>query len=287
MNTIDLHIHSNHSDGSYTPREIVRKAAKKGLHAISIADHDTITQIKESLEAGEKCRLDVIAGVEVSADFPDGTMHILGYFVDPDNDELFDMVSQFRAGRDERNPKIIEKLNALGADIAYEEVLREAGGLSVGRPHIARVLVKKGFVKNMDEAFRKYLAKGAPAYVNRVRFSSAKIISVIKQAGGLAFLAHPKQLRIGELSQLQTVVEQLVAEGLDGIEVYSSCHSKEETEAYQHIAHTYNLLISGGSDFHGASKPDVGLGYIGEGIELDRSLVDEMKKRLMSRESHS
>ena len=287
MNTIDLHIHSTHSDGSYTPRELVKRAKKKGLHAISIADHDTITQIKESLEAGEKYRLEVIAGVEVSADFTGGTMHILGYFVDPDDDGLFDMVSQFRAGRDERNPKIIEKLNALGADIAYEDVLREAGGLSVGRPHIARVLVKKGFVKSMEEAFRKYLAKGAPAYVNRVRFSSAKIISVIKQAGGLAFLAHPKQLRIGEIQQLQTLVEELIAEGLDGIEVYSSCHSKEETEAYKHIAHTYNLLISGGSDYHGASKPEVGLGYIGEGIELDRSLVDEMKKRLMSRESRS
>jgi len=257
-------------------------AEKKGMKAISITDHDTISQIKESLEAGKKSRLEVISGVEVSAEFTGGTMHILGYFVDPDNNELYDMLSRFREGRDERNPKIVEKLNSLGLAIEYEDILREAGGVTVGRPHIARVLVKKGFVKNMEEAFGKYLAKGALAYFDRKRFSSAEIISVIKKAGGLAFLAHPKQLRINEIGRLQTLVEGLASEGLEGIEAFSSCHSKSEIEEYKKIASKYNLLISGGSDFHGMSKPEISIGYVGKGIEIDPSIIEEMKKRVSS-----
>jgi len=280
VNTIDLHIHSNHSDGAYSPQEIVRIAEKKGLRAIAVADHDTISHIKPVLSAGEGASLDVLAGVEVSAEFRGGTMHILGYFVDPDNNELYDMLNRFREGRDERNPQIIEKLNALGIMIDYEEVLQEAAGMSIGRPHIARVLVNKGVVSNMQEAFDKYLKKGAPAYVNRVRFSSQKIISVIKSAGGLAFLAHPKQLNMTDIKDLTALVEKLVHEGLDGIEVYSSCHTAEDIRTYETLTRTYDLLVCGGSDFHGISKPDIAMGFIGEGIELDYQIVEKMKARL-------
>jgi len=284
MNTIDLHIHSNHSDGSHTPREIVRMAEKKGMKTIAIADHDTLTHIKETRAASEEVGCEAFAGVEVSADFSGGTMHLLGYFVDPDNDELFDMLDRFRGARNERNPKIIEKLNTLGCAITFEDVVREAAGSSVGRPHIARVMVRKGLVQNMEEAFQKYLAKGAPAYVNRERFPAQKIIQVIHRAGGLAFLAHPKQLNLS-IPDLHVLVGQLVADGLEGIEVYSSGHTREEMETYSVIAKEYNVLMSGGSDFHGSNKPDIDMGFVGEGIELDTNMVEKMKQQHMRRKN--
>ena len=282
MNTIDLHIHSTHSDGTLTPQKIVELALKEGMRVISVADHDTVTQVKEVAKAAEGADIEVISGVEVSADFTEGTMHILGYGVDPDNDELYEMLQEFRRGRDERNPQIVEKLRELGIDIAYEEVLREAGGVAVGRPHIAQVLLKKKAVKTMKEAFDKYLAKGAPAYFDRIRFSSLKIISAIHNAGGLAFLAHPKQLRIDNKNNLDKLVQKLIDEGLDGIEVYSSCHSKEERKQYLKIAEKYDLLISGGSDYHGIDKDYINMGFVGDGIELDYSVVEKMKARLNS-----
>ena len=280
MNTIDLHMHSTHSDGSFSPGELVRLAEKKNLKVIAITDHDTVTHVKEALLAGEVSTVEVISGVEVSADFSRGTMHILGYFIDPENDALYQMLGAFRKGRDERNPVIVEKLKALGIEIEYQEVLKEAGGVSVGRPHIAKVLLRKGVINTLQEAFNKYLAKGAPAYVDRTRFSSEEIINVIHEAGGLAFLAHPKQLKREDKRELIAVIDQLIAEGIDGIEVYSSCHTKKETKLYRKIAEEKNLLISGGSDFHGVVKKNINLGFIGPGINLDPGIVEEMKKRL-------
>jgi predicted metal-dependent phosphoesterase TrpH len=225
--------------------------------------------------------VEIIPGIEVSAEYDSrGTMHILGYFVDPENDEIFAMLQEFRDGRDARNPKIVKKLNELGLAIEYQEVLKEAAGQSVGRPHIARVLVNKGYVKNTKEAFDKYLAKGAPAYFDRVRFYPEKIIQVIHTAGGLAFLAHPKQLGLSNKEQLDRLIAQLVSYGLDGIEVYSSCQSKKDNKQYLALARKYDLLVSGGSDFHGLTKEHVDMGFMGDGVSLDYSIVEKMKERL-------
>lgn len=283
MNTIDLHMHSNHSDGSHSPYELVAMAKSRGLRTISITDHDTISQISESLQAAEALSFDVIAGVEVSAEYDGGTMHILGYGVDPDNDALFAMLQKFREGRDLRNPRIIEKLQELGVPIAYEEVLKEAAGASVGRPHIARVLVRKGVVSEMQEVFDTYLAKGAPAYVERFRFSSREIIDVIHQSGGVAFLAHPKLLRIDRAEVLHSLLQRLISEGLDGIEAYSQCHTKKEIHQYEKLAKQYRLAISGGSDFHGDGKPYVVMGSIGKDVVLDPVHVETLKAMIAER----
>jgi 3',5'-nucleoside bisphosphate phosphatase len=285
MNQIDLHMHSTCSDGTMTPRELIVYAKEKGLRTISVTDHDTISHIKDVLTAAAESDIEVIPGIEVSAEYDArGTMHILGYYIDPENDEIYDMLQDFRDGRDERNPKIIARLNELGLKIEYKDILKESAGQSVGRPHIARVLVNKGYVKDTKEAFDVYLAKGALAYFDRVRFSPEKIISVIHASGGLAFLAHPKQLGIKNRAELETLIEQLIVYGLDGIEVYSSCHMPKNIKLYLDLAKKYDLLISGGSDFHGGTKGYIDMGSIGDAIQLEYAIVEQMKARLKTRQ---
>mgnify|MGYP006286122701 FL=1 len=281
MNRIDLHMHSTCSDGTMTPSEIVDYAARRGMRIISITDHDTVAHVKEALLAAEERSVEMIPGIEVSAEYESrGTMHILGYFIDHTNEDMNKMLRRFREGRDERNPKIVSRLNELGLDIEYKDVLKEAAGQTVGRPHIAQVLVDKGYVRNSKEAFTKYLAKGSPAYFDRIRFYPDTIIDIIHKAGGLAFLAHPKQLAISDDTRLEELVRSLISFGLDGIEVYSSCHNKKERALYERIAEQYDLLISGGSDFHGVTKEHIELGYIGNGIEMKDRVVTKMKERL-------
>ena len=281
MNRIDLHMHSTCSDGTMTPSEIVDYAARRGMRIISITDHDTVAHVKEALLAAEERSVEMIPGIEVSAEYESrGTMHILGYFIDHTNEDMNKMLRRFREGRDERNPKIVSRLNELGLDIEYKDVLKEAAGQTVGRPHIAQVLVDKGYVRNSKEAFTKYLEKGSAAYFDRIRFYPDTIIDIIHKAGGLAFLAHPKQLAISDDTRLEELVRSLISFGLDGIEVYSSCHNKKERALYERIAEQYDLLISGGSDFHGVTKEHIELGYIGNGIEMKDRVVTKMKERL-------
>jgi 3',5'-nucleoside bisphosphate phosphatase len=280
MNTVDLHIHSHYSDGSQSVREIIHRAHKKKLKAISITDHDTIAQNREALEEGRKKKLEVITGVEVSAEYEPGTLHILGYFFDRENTELYEMLERFKNARDDRNPQIVQKLNELGIPLEYEDVLREASGIAVGRPHIARAMLKKGFVQSMGEAFDKYLSKGKPAYVNRDRLSAEEIIMVLQRSGGLAVLAHPFELKLENMDELDKLVGELITKGLQGIEVYSSCHSLEKIKDYEQLADKYNLLRTGGSDYHGDNKPKVDIGFVGEGIELSYEIVERMKDRI-------
>jgi predicted metal-dependent phosphoesterase TrpH len=281
MNEIDLHMHTTCSDGTMTPRQIIAHAKAKGMKVISVTDHDTISHISDILREAEGSGIEVIPGTEVSAEYDSrGTMHILGYYIDPTNDEIYIMLQQFRDGRDERNPKIIERLNELGVNIDYSDVLKEAAGQSVGRPHIARVMLNKGYVSSTKEAFDRYLAKGAPAYFDRVRFYPERIISVIHAAGGLAFLAHPKQLGIKKKDELEKLLIELMQYGLDGIEVYSSCHSAKDIAIYLELARKYDLLISGGSDFHGLLKDHIDMGCVGGDGQLDYAMVEKMKQRL-------
>ncbi len=280
MSEVDLHMHSTCSDGTMKPEELVELAEKKGLKAISITDHDTICHVKEVLAAAKDKSVEVIPGIEVSADFSGGTMHILGYFINPDDEGLYEMLRNFRSGREERNPKIIEKLNQLGVDISYAEVLKVAGSSIVGRPHIARVLIEKGYAKNHREAFDLYLAKGAKAYCDRVRAEAKTIIGKIHGAGGVAVLAHPKQLNAPNSEALETIVVELIEYGLDGIEVYSSCQNKKESAEYLKVAEKLNLIVTGGSDFHGGNKTNITMGTLGKGVELGYSVVEEMKARL-------
>jgi len=282
----DLHMHTVHSDGTLTPKELVRLAKQKGLSCIALTDHDTLSGVEEAQDEGNRIGVEVIAGVEISVKFEPGTMHILGYFIDRHSKKLQDGLAEIQEARRKRNPMIIEKLRVLGIDISLEEVERESGGDQVGRPHFARVLVEKGYVKDFEEAFNKYLTKGAPAYVDKRKLTSRGAIEMIEEAGGVASLAHPKLLKLDSMPErFEETLEQLRSEGLKGLEVYSSCQSKTEAARYKKTAERLGLLITGGSDFHGANRPQASLGWMGDGAFIPYGMIDQMKKLLLERKA--
>ena len=284
MNRIDLHTHSNYSDGSLSPRQLVQLAKETGLRAIALTDHDTVAGVEEALAAGEELDIEVVPGVEVSAQHPPGTMHILGYYVQVTNIELLRALQKLQQARADRNPKIIEQLRALGLEITIDEVLDLSGG-QIGRPHIAKALVNRGYVTSSEEAFSRYLKKGGVAYVEKFRFSPQEAIAMIRRAGGLAALAHPFTLEIGYGEQLTELVSKLQQLGLEGIEVFYHTHTEEMIEIYQEVADRLELVCTGGSDFHGDLQDysDFGNGLGGHG--LDYKLLQKIKEKLQERKA--
>src|SRR4030042_2599493 len=196
MGNIDLHLHTTASDGVMTPSQIVNHAKNKGLQAIAITDHDTIEGLKEGLLEGERIGLEVIPGIEISAEHSPGSMHLLGFFIDINHPTLKERLGYLQRARAERNPRMAEKLNKLGIDITFDEVLKASGGGQVGRPHFAQVLLEKGYVRNFQEAFDRFLKKGASAYVEKMRFSAEESIQFINEANGVAGLVHPNQSQL-------------------------------------------------------------------------------------------
>lgn len=276
--SIDLHTHSTASDGTYTPSDLIHYAKTKGLRAVALTDHDCIDGIDEAVHVGWEIGLEVIPGLEISADFSDGSMHLLGYFVDRSNPAFLTRLSALQQARKERNPKIVAKLRDQGMDLSYEEVEAVSGGGQVGRPHIARLLMEKGYVPTMADAFDRYLKKGAPAYVPRARFSPEESIELIHAAQGLAVLAHPSTLKVSP-DRLDRVMERLCAGGLDGLEVYYSTYSDEESRTYAELAARWELIPTGGSDFHGAHKPHIDLG-IGRGdLRIPYTVLERLRDR--------
>ena len=221
MSRIDLHLHTTHSDGSLPPAEVLALAQKAGVTALAITDHDIVAGIPEAIEAGARLGIEVIPGIEISSRYGESELHILGYFLDWKDVALSSRLAQLRASRHRRNPRIIEKLNHLGLDLTYEEVKALAGTESVGRPHIARVLMDKGYVQSAKEAFDRYLAEGAAAYVPRELPEPAEAIAWIRAARGIPVLAHPTWVKESE-DGLLTLCEKLKADGLGGIEVHYS-----------------------------------------------------------------
>lgn len=292
---VDLHTHSIASDGQLSPAEVIRLADRNNLAAVALTDHDTVDGLAEAAQAAASCpEMRFVPGIEVSAKYPVGCMHILGLGVDAAARELGAMCENLRASRRERNPKMIAKLQALGLAITLEEVeaaaarlaaeaagrtasAPAAGGKQVlGRLHMADALRRKGFVSSTAEAFSRYLGAGRPAYVDKERLDAAYIIETIRQAGGVAILAHPPQLLYENRAQLERVLRDLIGHGLGGIEVYHTDNSVEQTRLYLDFARRYGLIVSGGSDYHGPAKvqsrignPRVPLAAIGEDV-LDR-----------------
>lgn len=280
LNLVDLHTHSTASDGTLTPSQLVTAAKEQGLKAIALTDHDTITGLEEALAKGREVDLEVIPGVEISVDHAGGELHLLGYFLDLSCPQLHDTLARLQSYREERNPQMIAKLQAKGFDITMEEVKAMAGGKVVGRPHMAAVLVAKGYVVNMTEAFNKYLASGCPAYVEKQRLSPEEGINLVLQAKGIPVLAHPKYLPEKNLPDLEALVVRLKGLGLKGIEVHYTSHGRAEQEAYGQLADQYQLVVTGGTDFHGANKPDIQLG-IGMGtLRVPYSIVEKMKETI-------
>jgi predicted metal-dependent phosphoesterase TrpH len=276
MSRLDLHLHTTHSDGSFTPAEIVNMAEKAGVTALAITDHDITTGVPEAVAAGQERGIDVIPGIEISSIFGDSELHILGYFLDCRNEQLNERLAILRESRHSRNPKIIERLQAAGIDITYEEVRALAGTESVGRPHIARILMEKKVVASAKEAFDQWLADGRPAYVPRELPTPAEAIQWIKAAKGLPVLAHPTWVKTTE-GTLTDLARRLKAEGLDGVEVHYSTHTARQTRDYLALAKQLDLLVTGGSDFHGLTKPDIEVG-VGKGsLHVPGSLLDKLK----------
>lgn len=276
MSRLDLHLHTTHSDGSFTPTEVINLAWKAGVTALAITDHDITTGILEAAEAGQEHGIDVIPGIEISSTLGSSELHILGYFLDYQDIRLNEQLALLRESRHRRNPKIIERLQAAGIDITYEEVRALAGTESVGRPHIARVLMEKGVVATAKEAFDLWLADGRPAYVPRELPAPSEAIQWIKAAKGLPVLAHPTWVKATE-GTLTDLVRRLKADGLAGVEVHYSTHTPRQTREYLALAKQLDLLVTGGSDFHGITKPDIEVG-IGKGsLHVPDSLLDKLK----------
>jgi predicted metal-dependent phosphoesterase TrpH len=262
---VDLHTHSSASDGSLTPAELVALADRRRLAAIALTDHDTVDGLAQARAAARQFpSLRLVGGVELSAVWPEGTMHLLGLGIDPTSPALRELVSRLRASRDERNPKMLARLRDLGMDITMDDLLPGLGRGPkpvIGRLHMAHALVRKGYVADVKGAFERYLGAGKPAYVDKERLLPAEAIELVHQAGGLVALAHPVQLGCRNRAQYERVVRSLKRQGLDGVEAYHSEHSDELTRMLLDLARRHGLGATGGSDFHGQGKPETLLGH--------------------------
>lgn len=247
----DLHLHTNYSDGKFTPAQLIDLAKKSGISVISITDHDNVNGISEAIQHGSENGVQVIPGVEISADLGEQEVHILGYFIDHKNKTLLDFLSTSRRLRINRNEKIVRKLQDLGSKIEFSSIREKAGvNTSIGRPHIAMELNEEGFVKSYYDAFIKYIGDGKPAYVRKPNPPALEVIKLISEMGGLSFIAHPGRIVRDEL------LVRMIREGIDGIETIHPSHSKEDIDYFNSMAAEHFLLTSGGSDFHGGIKND-------------------------------
>ena len=278
---IDLHSHSTASDGTDTPAEVVALGAAAGLSALALTDHDTLEHLPEARAAAARHELRLVPACEISCELggrAPGTMHLLVYFVDDTAGPLQDRLGELQAGRGGRNDKIVECLRANGMDVTLDEVLEQAGEGSVGRPHIARVLLEKGYVESIQEAFDRWLAKGRPAYFERARLTPEESIELAHASGGVAVLAHPSSLDLDDRA-LEEFVVALTAIGLDGLECEYGRYAPDERAAYRGLAGRHGLAVTGGSDYHGDNKPDLQVG-IGQGdLAVSDDLLDVLESR--------
>lgn len=255
---VDFHTHSTCSDGTMTPTELVLHAEKNGLSAFALTDHDSVDGIKEALEAAKERNIEFIPGIEFSA-ADDTETHIIGLFIDPENETLLKTIQKLKNSRRRRMEDICHKLSALGFQITHEEALELAGGSFVGRAHIAKLMVNKGYCETVRECFDKYIGLGKPAYSEKNELTAEEAVIAIKAAGGLAFLAHLHQTGYN-VSQLEELLSQLKAVGLTGIEGYYSEYTIEHIADYRSLALKLKLAFSGGSDFHADMKPHIAIG---------------------------
>jgi len=247
---IDLHVHSTASDGTCTPEELLKKATDKGIEVLAITDHDTTNGVK-GLPSFFK-DMKVIKGVEISAEFS-GILHILGYGIDPNNKKINQTLAELQDYRLKRNLIMIEKMKSHGFDITLEELKEVGGDELIGRPHFASLMIKKGYVDSYDEAFEKYLKKGALFYVDKKRLSPKEAIEMILEANGVPVLAHPYQTGLSS-EKFESLVEELKGYGLAGIEVFYPYHTDEMIDFYLNIAKKYELVVTAGSDYHGHNE---------------------------------
>lgn len=284
---VDLHTHSTASDGSEKPGEVVRLAAEAGLSALALTDHDILAGLAEARLAADQFGIELIPGVELSLDWSSlrsasdlgGGMHLVVLWLDDVAGPLRDRLSTLREGRDQRNLRIVQRLADLGLEVPLHEVQERAGTGSVGRPHIAGVMVDRGYVPDITTAFDLYLGNGGPAYVDRPRLSPAEAIDLAVRAGGVPVLAHPQTLGFDIDSELERVLGHLKELGLVGVETHHSALEPHQRRLLRRMAARVGLAPSGGSDFHGAYKPGVALGVGCGDLEVPDEFLEELRLR--------
>jgi hypothetical protein len=274
---IDLHTHSTCSDGSATPSEVIDLAAEKGCSAIALTDHDGLAGLAEAEQRAREVGIGFVRGCEVSASFQPGSLHLLCYFV-PATGPLAEKLSALRDERDRRNERLLARFGEVGIEISREEVELEAGSDVIGRPHFAAVLLHRGLVASVEEAFQRFLAKGAPAYVEREHVEPSEIFELAERSGALVSIAHPMTLEIAP-SDLDRLLADYADAGVTGVECYYS--SYDESLQTELVARTrrHGLVPTGGSDFHGTFKPGLDVGTGRGNLRVPDDVLDELKAR--------
>ncbi len=275
---IDLHTHSLNSDGTMTPSEVVAAAKAADLAAIALSDHDTVAGVKEAMAAGEALGVEVVPAIELSARSETET-HILGYFIDPDSPALLEKTEYIKKVRILRQENVCRNLQALGFDVTMEEIREIAGSDVLCRAHFAKIMVKKGYAASVKDAFDRYLSVGKPAYSDTQALTDVEAVRLIKDAGGLAFVAHLHQTKRSPES-LEAFLRRLKEVGLDGVEGYYTEYTPEMGREYRALAEKLGLLLSGGSDFHADNKPHIAIGRGLGDLRVPYSLLTEMKRKL-------
>ena len=284
---VDLHTHSTFSDGDLSPRELVREARKAGLSVIALTDHDVLDGLPEAREAGAKEGVEIIAGVEISAQSQHGEVHVLGLGVEAGEragSPLQRSLARQREARKTRAQRILDRLAVLGMPLGMEEITVIAGEGSLGRPHIASAMVSHGYVASIDDAFARYLKEGGEAYASREALSAPEAIGLVRDAGGFASVAHPAFIRAGGFEGLEALLLGLRAEGLEGLECFTSAHDGAATTACLRIARKLGLVPTGGSDFHGKRKSNVRLGRLRDGGRIPFAVLKDIRARMGERE---
>lgn len=275
---IDLHTHSTVSDGSDSPEELVDLAAKAGLSAFALTDHDRQDGVEPARKKAAEAGIELVPGTEISCEHP-GTMHMLVYFLEPGEGPLQDELHRLQVARDNRNELLISRLTELGLPVTMEELEAEAGGSGAGRPHVAAILVRKGVCTSVQDAFDRFLAKGRPAYVEKARLDPVPAISLARQSGALPVLAHPLSMGLSG-SELEQTVTELAEAGLVGLEAIYGRYSKQERADLAVLAARSGLAITGGSDHHGTYKPDLSVGTGRGDLQVPDGVLAALKERL-------
>ena len=277
MDFVDLHVHSNASDGTFSPSQVVELAKNAGLDAFALTDHDTTAGVPEALEKGRDLNIEVIPGIEVSSSFDGTEIHILGLFVNSDDPVLAAMLEKMRISRDRRNEKMLENLAADGISFTKEELCGDNPDTIITRAHIAHALVAKGICSGMDQAFKKYLQYGVRYCPQKEHLSPEEVVKTLISNGAFVALAHPFQYKFGD-KKTEELIAHMADLGMKGLEVYHSSNNKLESMKLQEMAVRHHLLPTGGSDFHGGNKPDISIGTGRGGLRVSSLLLEDIKR---------
>ena len=275
---VDLHSHSTASDGSLSPSEVVARSSEKRLTALALTDHDTLEGIDEAVDAASASNLELIPGTELSLEYDAGGMHLVVLWLEPERGPLQDRLAELQEGRKRRNRRIVDILNGQGMEVTIEEIDAESGGGSVGRPHIAAVMMRKGYVPDIRTAFDDWLGNGKPAYVRRPRLDPEDGIRLARESGAVPILAHPHTLGIHRSHEMADLLNRLKSAGLVGLEAIYSTYRQHERDGYTHLARRFDLIPSGGSDFHGTYKPGLDLGDGYGDLVVPESVLEELRE---------